>query len=70
MIPKNIKAWDVGVGANCIYPLIGQAEYGWSFIGSEIDQGAVESATKIVNQNHLHVQIELRHQLDKKFIFK
>ena len=70
VIPKNIKAWDVGVGANCIYPLIGQAEYGWSFIGSEIDQGAVESATKIVNQNHLHVQIELRHQLDKKFIFK
>lgn len=69
-IPHKIKAWDVGVGANCVYPLIGHAEYDWNFIGSEIENGAIESARKIVEANHLHLQIELRHQTDKKLIFK
>lgn len=34
-IPKgaSIKCLDVGVGANCVYPIIGNKEYGWSFIG-------------------------------------
>jgi len=32
---KNIKCIDVGVGANCVYPIIGTKEYGWSFIGSD-----------------------------------
>jgi 23S rRNA (adenine1618-N6)-methyltransferase len=27
---------DIGVGANCIYPIIGNAEYGWSFVGTDM----------------------------------
>ncbi len=41
-IPKGsaVRCLDIGVGANCIYPLIGEREYGWSFIGTEIDPKA------------------------------
>ncbi|BAX82696.1 23S rRNA (adenine(1618)-N(6))-methyltransferase RlmF [Labilibaculum antarcticum] len=42
---------DIGVGANCIYPIIGNNEYGWSFIGSDIDPLAIASAEKIIASN-------------------
>lgn len=31
-----IKGFDVGTGANCIYPLLGASLLGWSFVGSGI----------------------------------
>ena len=61
---------DVGVGANCIYPIIGNHEYGWSFIGSDIDETSIESAKAIVTKNGgLKSAIELRLQTDPKDIF-
>lgn len=48
---RCIKVLDIGVGANCVYPIIGHAEYGWSFVGSDIDPLAIESAKKIVSSN-------------------
>ncbi|MFY9153035.1 MAG: 23S rRNA (adenine(1618)-N(6))-methyltransferase RlmF [Prolixibacteraceae bacterium] len=48
---RKIKCLDIGVGASCIYPIIGNTEYGWSFIGSDIDPLAVESAGKIIAAN-------------------
>ena len=72
-IPRgsNIKCLDVGVGANCIYPLIGAKEYGWSFVGSDIDSVAIESAQKIIEANDFSKgQIELRQQLIKHKMFK
>ena len=48
---NNIKCLDIGVGANCIYPIIGVVEYGWNFIGSDIDAQSIESAQKIVDSN-------------------
>lgn len=65
-----IKILDIGTGANCVYPLIGNAEYGWNFVGTDIDSGALESAQKIVNENHLEKKIELRLQISRKNIFK
>src|SRR5690554_3578443 len=47
----KIKCLDIGVGANCIYPIIGNREYGWSFIGSDIDPVAIASAEHIVASN-------------------
>ncbi len=47
----NIKCLDIGVGASCIYPIIGNREYGWSFVGSDIDPVAVRSANKIIESN-------------------
>jgi 23S rRNA (adenine1618-N6)-methyltransferase len=60
---NNIRVLDVGVGANCIYPIIGVHEYNWNFVGSDIDEKAIAASQKIVNENEsLQHKIELRHQ--------
>jgi len=72
-IPKGnkIKVLDIGVGANCVYPIIGHSEYGWTFVGSEIDQIAIKAAKNIVNINlSLKNAIEVRLQPNKTAIFK
>ena len=66
---KHIKVLDIGVGANCIYPLIGHYEYGWTFVGSEIDQLASRSATNIIEANGLSKFISIRRQRTADQIF-
>ncbi|QPH41062.1 23S rRNA (adenine(1618)-N(6))-methyltransferase RlmF [Pedobacter endophyticus] len=67
----NINLLDIGVGANCIYPIIGHQEYGWSFVGSEIDPFSVESANRIIQANkELQGGIEIRKQASKMGIFR
>ena len=67
---SRIKCLDIGVGANCIYPIIGYQEYGWSFVGSDIDPIAIKSATEIIKMNaSLTGNVELRLQPDAKAIF-
>lgn len=46
-----VRVLDVGVGANCIYPIIGHAEYGWTFVGCDVDPIALASAQRIVDSN-------------------
>ncbi len=59
----NVRILDIGVGANCVYPLIGHAEYGWDFLGVDIDEPALENAALILSKNSgLTAAIELRHQ--------
>lgn len=66
----NCRCLDIGVGANCIYPIIGQTEYGWTFVGSDIDPVSIENARKIVTCNPvLAHKIELRLQKDNRKIF-
>lgn len=71
-IPQGpaIRVLDVGVGANCIYPLLGQHEYGWRFLGSEVDAQALAAAQRIVDANQLGAAIELRQQTSPNQIFK
>jgi 23S rRNA (adenine1618-N6)-methyltransferase len=65
-----IKCLDIGVGANCVYPIIGVKEYNWSFVGADCDPVAIKSANKIVDLNpNLKGKIELRLQDDPKDIF-
>jgi 23S rRNA (adenine1618-N6)-methyltransferase len=67
---STIKCLDIGVGANCVYPIIGFKEYGWSFVGSDIDAAAIESANKIIELNpFLKGKIELRLQSKTDDIF-
>ncbi len=67
---SKIKCLDIGVGANCVYPIIGRKEYGWSFIGSEIDETAVKCASAIIKMNkNLKDQIEIRLQNDPRNSF-
>jgi 23S rRNA (adenine1618-N6)-methyltransferase len=67
---KQILVLDVGVGANCIYPLIGQTEYGWSFIGTDIDPSAIAVANEIIDRNGLAEAIEIRFQKKRSHIFE
>ncbi len=65
----SVRVLDVGVGASCIYPIIGRAEYGWSFVGSDVDPAALESAKRIVDSNaSLTGAVELRLQTSPESI--
>ncbi len=67
---NRIKCLDIGVGANCVYPIIGNKEYGWSFIGADIDPVSIQSAGRIAELNPiLKGKIELRLQNNSKDIF-
>ena len=71
VVPRGpaIRALDIGVGANCIYPLLGHGDYGWRFVGSDIDATALAAANTIVQGNGLMAAIELRHQPARGAIF-
>ncbi len=67
---SEIKVLDIGVGANCVYPIIGNREYGWSFTGSDTDKAALKAATRIIDLNpSLKELIELRSQQNLNNIF-
>jgi 23S rRNA (adenine1618-N6)-methyltransferase len=66
---KTVKVLDVGVGANAIYPLIGHKAYGWSFVGSDVDNRAIKSARAIIAANGLAKAIDIRKQENSDAIF-
>jgi 23S rRNA (adenine1618-N6)-methyltransferase len=47
----SVAVVDIGMGASCIYPLLGAVEYGWRFVGTDIDPVAVAWAEKTVRAN-------------------
>jgi len=71
-IPRGaaIRCVDIGVGSSCIYPIIGVREYGWSFIGTDIDPVSITSAEKIVTANPMLTgKVEIRLQRNSNDIF-
>ncbi|WP_057936984.1 23S rRNA (adenine(1618)-N(6))-methyltransferase RlmF [Algoriphagus resistens] len=52
---EKINVLDIGTGANCIYPLLGNSIYNWKFIGSEIDPKALDAA-----QDNLYANPQFR----------
>lgn len=67
---KDISILDIGVGANCIYPIVGLREYGWRFTASEIDAVSMAAAKKIVATNpQLTNQVRFRLQAKPQRIF-
>ena len=72
LIPQEEKltVLDIGVGANCIYPLLGSREYGWSFVGTEINPAAISIANNLIKQNELTDSIKILHQKSPANIFK
>ena len=70
-IGDKITCLDVGLGASCIYPIIGVTEYDWKFIGSDIDPKSIASAQHIINSNaSLKDKIECRLQKSPNAIFR
>ncbi len=66
----GLTGLDIGTGANLIYPLIGQIEYGWRFIGADIDDDALKNGRRILAANpYLTGLIELRRQPDPQAVF-
>jgi 23S rRNA (adenine1618-N6)-methyltransferase len=66
---ESVRVLDIGVGANCIYPLIGHAVYEWQFVGTDIDEVALKNAQHILDANQLNNAIELRIQPSHTAIF-
>lgn len=69
-ISENVKIIDVGVGANCIYPLLGNSVYNWQFLGTDIDKKSLDRAQKIIKKNNLSEDIKLIQQKDAKHILQ
>ncbi len=67
---KNNTVLDIGTGATCIYPILGNALYQWKFIASDIDKNSLESAQLIIDKNKLNNEISLRSQPSSYNIFK
>jgi 23S rRNA (adenine1618-N6)-methyltransferase len=66
----DVRVLDVGTGASAIYPLIGHCEYGWSFVGTDVDEAALASAARILAANPgLADAIVLRRQTDPRAAF-
>ena len=71
VVPRGaqVRVLDIGTGANAIYPLLGHAEYGWQFVGSDIDPAALAAARANVQANGLQGAIELRLQRERAQLF-
>lgn len=66
----NVKVLDIGTGANLVYPIIGQREYGWHFVGTDINAEALANAQGIVLANPgLAEAVELRLQRNAGMVF-
>ena len=68
---NNITCLDIGMGASCIYPILGVTEYDWNFIGSDIAEKSIANAKNIIASNpQLKGKIECRLQNNPTQIFK
>lgn len=48
---KKVVGVDIGVGANCIYPILGHQLFRWDFLATDIDGKALTNAQKIIDNN-------------------
>ncbi|RDX62519.1 U6 small nuclear RNA (adenine-(43)-N(6))-methyltransferase, partial [Mucuna pruriens] len=64
IIPNSdakFRGFDIGTGASCIYPLLAASLHGWTFVGSDVTDVAIEWAERNVNSNpHISQLIEIR----------
>ena len=53
VIPRGetVQGLDIGIGSNAIYPLLGNALYDWSFVGTDIDEKALQNCKQIISNN-------------------
>jgi len=68
----DVRVLDVGTGASAIYALLGASVYGWSFVGTDVTDVALEGAEANVERNpRLRELIEIRdaRKIDGTFNF-
>ncbi|TYP96744.1 23S rRNA m(6)A-1618 methyltransferase [Tenacibaculum adriaticum] len=66
----NVKVLDIGTGASCVYPLLGDAEYNWDFVATDIELDSLDYAQDIIDDNNLDAKIELRQQFKEEHILE
>ncbi|MEJ6791340.1 MAG: 23S rRNA (adenine(1618)-N(6))-methyltransferase RlmF [Lacinutrix sp.] len=69
-LKKEICVLDIGTGASCIYPLLGNAEYNWQFVATDSNKKSIAYAEKIIIKNKLKKAIQLKHQPNMESVFK
>ncbi|WP_108869205.1 23S rRNA (adenine(1618)-N(6))-methyltransferase RlmF [Aquimarina aquimarini] len=68
---KKVRGLDIGMGANCIYPILGVQIYDWYMVGSDISINAVTAAKNNMDSNQqLSKNIDIRHQTNNAHIFE
>lgn len=66
-----VTVLDIGTGASLIYPVIGYGDYRWSFIATEVDPPALDSARRLLAANpDLAAAVDLRRQTEAGAIFR
>ena len=66
----NVRALDIGTGANLIYPIVGSQLYQWQFIATDIDPVSINNAQNIVSNNqNLQPFVTVRTQMEPENIF-
>lgn len=68
-VGSETKILDIGTGSSLIYPIIGNRDYGWSFIATDIDPTSLDNAQSIIDDNKKLKNIELRYQKNARDIF-
>jgi 23S rRNA (adenine1618-N6)-methyltransferase len=67
----NVTVLDIGTGSSAIYPILGRREYGWRFVGTDIDRTALASAQANIDRTPgLSEGIRLRVQVSEKRILE
>ena len=69
-ITEKVNVLDIGTGANCIYPLLGQAIYNWIFTATDVCNTSLKYAKSIIAKNKLNRQISILKQNNRSSIFK
>lgn len=68
---RGARVLDIGVGANCVYPIVGSHAYGWRFVGAELQADSLAAASAIVARNpRLAGMVELRRQHSAAAVFR
>jgi 23S rRNA (adenine1618-N6)-methyltransferase len=68
---ESVVGLDIGIGSSCIYPILGNLIYDWSFVGTDIDNNAILNCKKIIEQNPKLIDaISLQQQVESRYIFK
>ena len=65
---RSVVGMDVGVGASGVYPLVGHADYGWSFLGTDVSRASLESCERLARRNA--VPLELRRQAEPRAVLR
>ena len=64
----SVVGMDVGVGASGVYPLVGHADYGWSFLGTDVSAASLSSCEHLARRNS--VPLELRRQPEPRVVLR